>query len=143
MNDIEKAPPALFQHCVTVFEAMRAGALPHQIGTPGDSAAPVRHAFVYQGHTTRLFRELNLPSPYYTSILQALQQMGCIKQLSRGGGSAESRWELLDDPTMDLFFESSGVTPGKSRMAKIEQRLADSQNRLDAIEERIRLEETG
>lgn len=137
MNDIEKAPPALFQHCCTVFQAMRVAAVPHQIGTPGDPNKKARHALVYQGHTTRLFRELNLPSPYYTSILTALQKMGCIKQLSRGGGSAVSRWELIDDPTMDIFFESADVNPGKSRLALVEKRLAENQDRLDALEQRL------
>lgn len=152
MTNVEKAPPALFQHCCTVFAAMRAEAHAIQLSDTESGAYGIpqalpegqgrkRHALVYQGHTTRLFRELNLPSPYYTSILTALQNMGCIKQLSRGGGSAESRWELLDDPTMDLFFASSGVTPGKSRLALVEKQLADNQDRIAALE--ARLEETG
>jgi hypothetical protein len=118
---------------------MRQEALPQQMSTPGGEK---RHAYVYQGHTTKLFRMLNLPSPYYTSVLTALQKMGCIRQLSRGGGSAESRWELIDDPTLELFNSMSDEVTGRaSRLSVVEQGVETLGERIQALEDRF--ESTG
>jgi hypothetical protein len=81
------------------------------------------HVFVYEGYTTRLFQQLQLPGPYYSSVLQRLQSMGCIRQLSRGGGSAASRWALLDDPTIEAFYVVDDEEKQPTRLDLIEQRL--------------------
>lgn len=91
----EDTPPKLFEHCSTVFERMKK-----------DARATViegNHALVYEGFLTHLFSELNLATPYYTSVMQRLRKMGCVQQLARGGGNAPSRWELIREPDWDRF----------------------------------------
>ena len=92
-----EAPPKLFEHCITVFAAMRKQAKPAEIeGTPG---------LVYEGYLTRLFADLGLAMPYYTAVMRRLKAMNCVKQLSRGGGSSPSKWELLNEPSFEEFDE--------------------------------------
>lgn len=135
MEEVKKAPPKLYMHCCRVFNSMRAEAVPIQLDTPGGET---RHAFIYQGHTTKMFRMLNMPAPYYTSVLTMLQQMGCIRQLSRGGGSAESRWELIDDPSEEAFNEVRVQTKtGKSRLSVVEQEHENLKDRVEQIERRL------
>src|ERR1700746_4209559 len=86
----EEAPPRLFEHCLSVCAAMKSQAAPTTIEG--------QHALVYEGFLTRLFSELQLATPYYTSVMQRLRKMGCVRQLSRGGGNSPSRWELIKDP---------------------------------------------
>lgn len=95
MTTPEEAPPKLFEHCNKVFSAMKAEAKPTQI--EGE------HALVYEGFLTRLFNQLELATPYYTSVMQRLRKMGCVRQLARGGGNAPSKWLLLDDPSWEAF----------------------------------------
>jgi hypothetical protein len=140
MTDIESAPPKLFEHVCRVFEAMRRGATPEQL-KEGDST---RHAFVYEGHTTKLFRELGLATPYYTSVLQRLQRMGCIRQLSRGGGSAPSRWELLKDPEFGEFDNAGDKKRGRradGRLTLVEAVVEEFGDRLAAVEAELGLGE--
>jgi hypothetical protein len=58
---------------------------------------------VYEGYLTRLFGELEMATPYYTTVMRCLKAMNCVRQLSRGGGSSPSRWELVNDPDFDTF----------------------------------------
>jgi hypothetical protein len=58
---------------------------------------------VYEGYLTRLFNELDMATPYYTTVMRCLKAMNCVKQLSRGGGSSPSRWELINDPDFEAF----------------------------------------
>lgn len=89
------APAAmLYQHCESAYNKML------------ESAKRVDGAVVWEGALTRLItRDLNLSIPYYTSITRTLRAMGCIRQLKRGGGTAGSQWELINDPTEDKFNE--------------------------------------
>src|ERR1700755_1130274 len=91
----QSAPPKLYEHCVTVFAQMRKEATATQVEGS--------HALVYEGFLTRLFNKLSLATPYYTSVMQALRKMGCVKKLSRGGGAPPSKWELLQEPTVELL----------------------------------------
>jgi hypothetical protein len=63
------------------------------------------HALVYEGFLTRLFQDLSLATPYYTTVMRRLRTMGCVQQLSRGGGNSPSRWELVTEPTWEKFEE--------------------------------------
>jgi hypothetical protein len=100
----EKASPRLFDHCQTVFAAMRENSSSVRILDGGSD----RHALVYEGFLTKLFKELDLPTPYYTHVMRRLQAMGCVLQLSRGGGGSPSRWELIVDPELPAFSEAEG-----------------------------------
>jgi hypothetical protein len=124
----QSAPPKLYEHCVTVFEQMREEATPAQVeGT---------HALVYEGFLTRLFNKLSLATPYYTSVMQALRKMGCVKQLSRGGGASPSKWELLQEPTVELFTNAQAKRlVDNSWRGQVTQQLHDITERVGDLEE--------
>jgi hypothetical protein len=129
--DLQTAPPRLYEHACRVFDEMRKRAKPQRISDGGSE----RHALVYEGFMTQLFRELNLSTPYYSRILRRLQRMKCIMQLSRGGGNAPSRWELLKEPEYASFAEAENArrrTP--TRLGMMEQRVIDMNERLIALE---------
>lgn len=127
-----KAPPRLYEHICTVFGEMRKRATPQTINGV--------HTLVYEGHITKLFQQLGLPGPTYSTVLPRLVQMGCIAQLSRGGGSAVSRWSLLDDPTLE-GFENSSPKERPTRLQVVESRLQNALERLEILEDQF--EETG
>jgi hypothetical protein len=141
MTDLRPAPPKLFEHVCRVFGEMKNNAIAVNL-QDGDGT---RHAFVWEGHTTRLFRALELPSPYYTSVLGRLETMGCIAQLSRGGGTAVSRWELLDDPELEPFMNAESASKGrkgrKTKLQQHDQMLLDLSKRLADIETRLGMQE--
>lgn len=87
------APAAmLYQHCESAYNKML------------ETAKRVDGAVVWEGALTRLItHDLNLSIPYYTSITRTLRAMGCIRQLKRGGGTAGSQWELINDPSEEKF----------------------------------------
>jgi hypothetical protein len=118
--------PALFGHCERVYLAMlnEAKAVPWPYQEDEDEEeGPEAVAVVYTGKLTKLVAECNLSAPYYSSVTQALRQMGCIRQLSRGGGSADSQWQLIQEPTKGLFqtMKDAGTVPQrKARATKTE-----------------------
>ena len=65
-----------------------------------------RMAKVWTGRTTQMFVDRKLAQPTYTPVLWKLRAMGCIQQLSRGGGGQPSRWLILYPPTQELFDET-------------------------------------
>jgi hypothetical protein len=94
---------------------------------------------VYEGFLTKLVRDVHLPSPYYTFVTNALQSMGCIQQLKRGGGSTPSQWILRYKPTFELFEARATDTYMKQhdKTAILTQHLKDLNNRLLVVEERL------
>jgi len=119
----EEAPPRLFEHCLSVFAAMKRQAAPTTIEG--------QHALVYEGFLTRLFSELQLATPYYTSVMQRLRKMGCVRQLSRGGGNSPSRWELIKDPEWDVFAEA------EQRRLQSSTKLGQLQGQVEALNRRV------
>ena len=129
-TDEDQPPVKLWEHVNVVFAAMQKQAKSEQVNG--------KHALVFTGHTTRLFRELQLATPLYSSVLQRLKQMGCIRQLSRGGGSAASRWELITDPDLEIFerVQSQNRQSSQPTVASLAQRL-------EKVEKLLDLRETG
>ncbi len=123
------AEPALFQHCVTVYEAMLARAEERV-----EEGATWYH---YTGSLIKLFDELGLGQPYYTHVMRKLRQMDCCRQLQRGGGTSPSKWALLQPPSIELFGQSGGspsVTQ-RHRKQQSEQMIRDLNVRVAALEE--------
>jgi len=128
LQEEQTAPPKLYEHCLTVFAQMKLEAKP--------TAVEGAHAFVYEGFLTRLFNKLSLATPYYTSVMQALRKMGCVKQLSRGGGASPSKWELLQEPTLDLFTSSmTKRLHDNTKLGQLTQQVGDLNVRLTDVED--------
>jgi hypothetical protein len=141
------APPALYDHCVTVYRAMLGEAktvvqLSHDTDEEIQlSDDPTTGSIVvYEGFLTRLVTvKLNLSVPYYTSVRKALINMGCIRQLKRGGGNSPSQWEMIQEPTLEAF-NSSDTKAGKSGADKhsaAQQQIADLSRRLSDLEQQV------
>jgi hypothetical protein len=121
--------PALFGHCTRVYNAML------QEAKRVDEAGVT--LIVWEGFPTKLIMgKLKLSTPYYTYTLQALQAMGCVRQLRRGGSSTKSQWELIMEPSVEAFLETNAKEPSPSevRMDATEQMLRDVIRRLERLE---------
>jgi hypothetical protein len=129
-----EAPPALFDHLVRVYRAMRSGGSDVETAD-GDTMR------VYRGHLTKLVtKQLGLAVPYYTEIVHALRDTGAAQQLKRGGGTSPSEWVLLREPTLEQFEDfkrnrDSGKRPqSKSKTQQALGMIGDVSTRVDTIE---------
>jgi hypothetical protein len=129
---------ALYHHCCAAYRAMHERA--HLVSDPDadDSPGQPEEWLVYEGMVTRLFaRELNLSTPYYTSVMAALKRMGCIRQIRRGGGTAPSQWELITEPTEELFENKVPKKLIKSKEDVNADAIAALNRRVNALEEAL------
>lgn len=129
----DDTPAALYIHCVNVYNAMLRDAKGIVItNDDGEEDTLV----MWEGMLTGLIvNKMNLSVPYYTSVTRALKRMGCVRQLKRGGGTAPSQWELLHDPTPELF--ESALPPRTKRTDKnslMQEQLTSFNRRLLKIE---------
>lgn len=111
MSEEDKPVSIMFEHCVRIYDEMKSQAREEP-----------NEGLVYEGHLTKLFAGLQMPTPYYTTIKQRLVRMGCIEQIRRGGGNSPSRWRLLREPAEDTFqgFEALRVR-STGKVATLEQ----------------------
>lgn len=129
--------PALFEHSQNVYKEMVKSA---------------RHMpeyddlLVYEGHLTQLFKRLRLAVPYYTEIKNHLTHMGCIEQVRRGGGSAESRWVLWKEPDLEEWKDSTTrprrgnkTTMHEQQIRILNERLASAERHIEVIETTLEL----
>lgn len=133
----ENVAPALYEHSVNVFNAMRERAQVDQLTTGGEE-----QGLVYEGFLTKLFSDdLGLSVPYYTTVMRQLRRMGCVTQLRRGGSSTPSRWQLLEEPTIEAFISdhdrSSSKVQRKSRLDSVEQQNRDLASRINDLESQV------
>jgi len=140
MINAADAPVALYGHCSITYQTMLSEATAIVIDD--------RTIVVWEGMLTRLITsQLNLSVPYYTAVTKALKRMGCIQQLKRGGGTAPSQWELLKEPTEELFANAMpNKVPKMDKYQAIQEQLDSQNNRILALEKilaNIIKEETG
>jgi hypothetical protein len=137
------APPALYDHCVNTYRAMLAEA---RTITPTGSTDELTEAdlpdnsiIVYEGFLTQLVTsKLNLSVPYYTSIRRKLLDMGCVRQLKRGGGTSPSQWELIYEPSLQAFTEATPrKTPTQDKEAAVQEQLDNMNSRLSQVEANV------
>lgn len=127
MEDQETLP-ALFDHCTAVYGAMIKAAGTAVMEDDNHLEEDLRGKPVYEGHLTRLFAELGLSTPYYTSVMTRLKRMRCVEQLRRGGGNAHSRWVLKQEPTEALWNAAIQIRSRKGdRLSRLEQQVRDLQ----------------
>lgn len=127
--DNEKPTLMLFDHCVRVYDRMALEAQPMEVdGIEGT-------IMVYEGHLTKLFQSLELPGPYYTSIMKNLTTMDCVAQLRRGGGAALSRWIIKMAPTEQSFASVQSMRRApQGKYAVLEQQVRDLHRRVTDLE---------
>jgi|SRR5882762_1325868 len=134
-NTTKAAPPALYIHCRAIYDKMmeRAHEEQHKDGS----------MIVYVGFLTYLIQELSLSSPYYTFGTKALKEMGCIRQIQRGGGRNPSHWELIKAPTEELFRLANPNDASKAQLgrkgadAMLQAQLVDLTKRVSLLEKAI------
>ena len=122
---IKPPPPALLDHCSRAYAMMLSEASTVRVG---DGSQDDTSMVVYEGFLTRLItQQLNLSTPYYSSVRTCLLKMGCVRQLKRGGGTAPSLWELITAPTVDLF-DTLPVKEKSATRLEVMQELVDELN---------------
>jgi hypothetical protein len=133
--DSDRPTSAQFDHCVKIYNAMHERAKTEVIT---DSEGNEQSVLVYTGHLTRLFQQLMMAVPYYTSIMSTLKRLGCVEQIRRGGGSAPSKWALIGEPTEEAF---NSLKPrsrkSASRVDAQQQQINDMNRRLLAVEQAV------
>lgn len=139
----DDAPEALYQHCVKVYEEMLSTA---KVATSEGDQGHYEYV-VWEGMlTTLITSKLNLSVPYYTSVTRALKRMGCIRQIKRGGGTAPSQWELIREPTEQLFNETKPLkAKAQDKYALMQDQITNLNKRVAVLEralKRIVMEET-
>lgn len=126
----EEVVPALYNHCVAVYQAMHEQASVSPLEPLNDES---EEALVYEGFLTRLVtNDVGLAIPYYTKVTNELKRMGCIAQLRRGGSSTPSRWQLLTEPDFEVFKETSSYEKKKSYVLEAERK-----SRLEIVEDQV------
>lgn len=120
----EELLPQVFQHCRTVYDAMRADARIRD-----DSEG---RFIVWEGFLTKLVEGVGLAMPYYTEVRKHLIRMGCLRQLRRGGGSTPSQWEVIRRPTRELFL--GAIEELDTRVTPVQQQIADLAKRIETLE---------
>lgn len=96
---------------------------------------------IYRGFLSNLFQqELKLPLPYYSIIKRALEELGCIEQQKRGGGTSPSEWRLYFSPDPLLFEQLMVLDSGRRRQLprnRLEQTIASMNSRLSEVERQV------
>lgn len=125
---------ALYGHCEAVYKKMEEASVVKTIEG--------QEVQVYEGFLTKLFNDLDLAVPYYTSVMRELRRMDCVRQLRRGGGNAPSLWLLVQAPVEEMYqaahakpitTDGRGVTTTK----QLAQQVRDLNARLSVLEEKV------
>jgi hypothetical protein len=126
------APPATFGHIMSVWGVMT------------EEAKDTPDGRIWEGYMTKLvLNKLKLAIPYYTATTQALKGMGCAQQLTRGGGSAPSRWLLKKPPTLDEYLlweqhkEKAPSQVSTSKTAVLQGQMQDHEGRIALLESTV------
>ena len=133
MTVVDEAPPeeettgptpALFGHCQRVYREMHARSKRADENEESDGYDVI----VYEGMITKLIcSDLNYAMPMYTRILRCMQELGCIRQIRRGGSTTPSLWELIKEPDENAFL---ALVPKKRKPVSKVEMLADQVNSL-------------
>jgi hypothetical protein len=127
-----EAPVAVFRHSLTVYAEMENQS--RLVTVEGIKM------LVYEGKLTELVvNTCELSVPYYSKVTQALKGMGCCRQLRRGGGPSLSQWELIKEPTVELYEEyiSTGEQAEEPTQFATKQEVRDVNNRLMTVEKAL------
>lgn len=135
----EDVLPQLFHHCVNVYAEMAKHSSARKLSDDEAAEAQSEYLIVYEGFLVKLITDtLHLSVPFFTSVTRELKRMGCVRQLRRGGGSSPSQWELITEPTEDLWREKVArrVAP-RDRISMLEQQVRHLNTRVQQLETQI------
>lgn len=130
----QKPTSIIYDHCVRVYDEMHAQSREEQLDLtdPDSEFGNTHQALVYEGHLTKLFANLQLSTPYYTSVMNHLKAMGCVEQLRRGGGNSPSRWMLVRPPSEESFNSIENQKRlSRGKVAALEQQVRDLSRTVD------------
>jgi hypothetical protein len=130
MTAVEPVMPALYHHCTNLFTLM------------AKTAEKREEGMIWTGSLlTTLTQELGLGNAHYTAVTRKLKEMGCMRQLRRGGGPQPSIWILYRQPTPGLWrvaeesaTEQSTRVKAKGTRDQHGQQLRDMNARLLKLE---------
>ena len=118
--------PALYEHCCETYKQML-------IESKAIAGAEDAQIIVYEGFLTNLItHKLRKSVPYYGRIRTLLIDMGCIRQLKRGGGTAPSQWEMITEPQEEVFLKV--YAPDKPQAGS---KLSKTNDRVTYLEEEV------
>lgn len=115
---------AKYMNTLAVYEYMDTNSL--------DDIIEGQNIRTWTGRTTEILPHLGISPPQYSPIIGKLKAMGCIAQITRGGGGTPSKWALLYKPTPDLYA-SSGTTASSADQHSSEAGAAQFQRDVSAI----------
>ncbi|HEX9833466.1 MAG TPA: hypothetical protein VGA66_10360 [Mycobacterium sp.] len=95
---------AVWRHTATVYESMDAAA-EDVILTNGDVVR------VWAGPVTSfVLGTCQVPGSYYSRVMYALNELGCLMRTQTGRGVQQSEYILQHAPTVEDFAEEFGIT---------------------------------
>lgn len=117
MADKDNAPVSLFLHCQKIYTKMFEQSYKDSVT---HSNGDVESIIVWEGYLVKFVtQDCDLAVPYFTYCTRKLKEMGCIKQLRRGGGKSKSLWQLIIEPSEELFNDVTPPTKENTRNGKI------------------------
>lgn len=92
-------------------------------------------AVLWVGALTAMVKEVS-PTANYGQIAGALQDMGCIEQLRKGGGRSKSVWRLHHPPTVEIadMISKTRNNPRSTKQQAIEKQINALNTRIQKLE---------
>jgi hypothetical protein len=113
----------LFEHTLAVYDALAERALDRD------------GKLTFEGSKVEAYRSVNLSQSYYTSIFDALTEMGCIEQVQRGFARTPSVIVLHKRPVLSEFEGMyRGVLTKPTKLDTLRQQIENLERRLPSID---------
>ena len=117
-------PSRLYSYAVRLYEAMDKQAVDG----------------IYEGKVVDTFNSLHISQSHYTTLFNALKELGCIELLDRGVRGRLTRYRMHgapDEAAYETRYESGltgGAKPATVPIIELEQRINNLEGRLKGLE---------
>lgn len=89
---------------------------------------------VFRGYLTKTFQGMGVSQSYYSRVITALKELGCITILKRGARGVDSLIAINHPPDeMEFTVRSSTPLTSSPQAAKLAEQVADLQTRLGGL----------
>lgn len=132
MKDPLYKPKAIDRHCVTFYEALKAGSV--------DEMVNGRRVTIWRGGLLKLMLECGISQSYYTKLFARLEGATCIQRLNTGSGNLPSEVALLTHPNevdWSRWSNPQGLSADEDRRQRIDRKVLDIAERCDKLEARL------